>query len=114
MSRTYGPVAVTLLRRQSRSRAVIARYGFDEHFRSPPLMPNQVYRFDPDTGAVHVVADGFDRCNGIAFAPDGKTAFMYVPSVNDSVSRLTIILCSTDTGLYGGFLGYNQTLPATM
>jgi hypothetical protein len=39
-------------------------------------MPNQVYRFDPVTGAVRVVADGFDRCNGIAFTKDGKTAYM--------------------------------------
>ena len=40
-------------------------------------MPNQVYRFDPDTGSVRVVADGFDRCNGIAISPDGQTAFVY-------------------------------------
>ena len=53
------------------------RYGFLNHFRPTPLMPNQVYRFDPDTGSIRVVADGFDRCNGIAFAPDGKTAFVY-------------------------------------
>jgi gluconolactonase len=39
-------------------------------------MPNQVYRFDPDTGTVRVVADGFDRPNGIAFTKDGKTAYM--------------------------------------
>lgn len=41
-------------------------------------MPNQVYRFDPSTGAVRVVATDFDKCNGIAFTPDGKTAFMCV------------------------------------
>lgn len=41
-------------------------------------MPNQVYRFDPDTAQVRVVADGFNRCNGIAFTQDGKTAYMYV------------------------------------
>ena len=42
-------------------------------------MPNQVYRFDPDTGDVRVVADRFDKCNGIVFSPDGKTAFVYAP-----------------------------------
>ncbi|TFK91302.1 D-lactonohydrolase-like protein [Polyporus arcularius HHB13444] len=71
-------------------------YGFLNHFRPPPLLPNQVYRFDPDTGSVRVVADGFDRCNGIAFTPDGRTAFV------------------TDTGANGGFLGNNQTDPATI
>ncbi|KAI1792325.1 D-lactonohydrolase-like protein [Ganoderma leucocontextum] len=71
-------------------------YGFLNHFRPTPLLPNQVYRFDPVTGSVRVVADGFDRCNGIAFSPDGNTAFV------------------TDTGLNGGFLGNNQTAPATI
>jgi len=41
-------------------------------------MPSQVYRFDPDTGAVKIVADGFDKCNGIAFSSDGKLAYMWV------------------------------------
>lgn len=54
------------------------RYGFLNHFRPLPLMPNQVYRLDPETRAVRVVADGFDRCNGIAFSRDGKTAFVCV------------------------------------
>ncbi|KAI8973090.1 D-lactonohydrolase-like protein [Trametes punicea] len=71
-------------------------YGFLNHFRPPPLMPNQVYRLDPDTKVVRVVADGFDRCNGIAFSKDGKTAFV------------------SDTGANGGFLGNNQTQPATI
>ncbi|KAH9913684.1 D-lactonohydrolase-like protein [Epithele typhae] len=71
-------------------------YGFLNHFRPAPLMPNQVYRFDPDTSAVRVVADGFDKCNGIIFSPDGSVAYV------------------TDTGATGGFLGSNQTEPATI
>ncbi|KAH9896458.1 D-lactonohydrolase-like protein [Cubamyces lactineus] len=71
-------------------------YGFLNHFRPLPLMPNQVYRLEPDTRRVRVVADGFDRCNGIAFSRDGKTAFV------------------TDTGANAGFLGNNQTQPATI
>jgi gluconolactonase len=31
---------------------------------------NHVYRVDPGTGEVRVVADDFDRPNGIAFSPD--------------------------------------------
>ncbi|KAG6831539.1 hypothetical protein H0H92_009458 [Tricholoma furcatifolium] len=71
-------------------------YGFLNHFRPNPLLPNQVYRFDPETGAVRVVATDFDKCNGIAFTADGKTAYI------------------TDTGASGGFLGNNQTEPATI
>ncbi|KAJ7472319.1 D-lactonohydrolase-like protein [Mycena galericulata] len=71
-------------------------YGWLNHFRPLPLMPNQVYRLDPDTGAVRVVATDFDKCNGIAFTGDGKTAYI------------------ADTGASGGFLGNNQTEPATI
>ena len=51
-------------------------YGFLNQFRPQPLIPNQVYRFDPTTSRVKVVADGFDKCNGIAFSEDGQTAFV--------------------------------------
>src|SRR6185437_5403513 len=43
------------------------RYGWLNHFRFLPAFPNQIYRFDPDTGSVRVVADQFIRSNGIAF-----------------------------------------------
>ena len=39
-------------------------------------MPNQVYRFDPTTSRVRVVADGFAKCNGIAFSEDGQTVYV--------------------------------------
>ncbi|KAI0643990.1 D-lactonohydrolase-like protein [Trametes meyenii] len=71
-------------------------YGFLNHFRPQPQLPNQVYRLDPETRAVRVVADGFDKCNGIAFSRDGRTAFI------------------SDTGSNAGFLGNNQTHPATI
>ncbi|KAL0581463.1 hypothetical protein V5O48_000617 [Marasmius crinis-equi] len=71
-------------------------YGFLNAFRPEPLMPNQVYRFDPQTGSVRVVADGFDKCNGIAFTQDGNTAYI------------------SDTGVVSGRFGNNQTEPATI
>lgn len=71
-------------------------YGWMNGFRPEPMLPSQVYRFDPSTGQVRVVADQFVHPNGIAFAPNGKTAFI------------------TDTGIFGGFLGTNQTFPATI
>lgn len=41
-------------------------YGFLQDFRPAPGFPNQVYRFNPDTGVVTVVADGFVNPNGMA------------------------------------------------
>ncbi|KAH9837970.1 D-lactonohydrolase-like protein [Rhodofomes roseus] len=71
-------------------------YGWLNHFRPSPLLPNQVYRFDPNTGNVRVVADGFIRCNGLAFSGDGRLAYI------------------ADSGAAGGFLGKNATDPATI
>jgi gluconolactonase len=39
-------------------------YGYWQHFRPEPGLRNQVYRLDPDTGALTVVADGFAAPNG--------------------------------------------------
>jgi sugar lactone lactonase YvrE len=39
-------------------------YGYDQGFRPAPVLPEQAYRFDPDTGLVGVAADGFVRPNG--------------------------------------------------
>lgn len=41
-------------------------YGYLQDFRPAPGLPNQVYRLNPDTGAVTVVADGFVNPNGMA------------------------------------------------
>ncbi|KAJ7102954.1 D-lactonohydrolase-like protein [Mycena crocata] len=77
-------------------------YGFENGFRPAPLIPNQVYRFDADTGEVRVVADGFTQPNGIAFSPDGKTAYMHPAN-------------SADSGESEGVLhGNDPTLPATI
>ncbi|KAL8390324.1 hypothetical protein RB595_009418 [Gaeumannomyces hyphopodioides] len=71
-------------------------YGFWQNFRPAPGLPNQVYRYDDSTGAVTVVADGFDAPNGLVFSPDGMHAYV------------------TDTGLNHGVLGSNLSRPATM
>jgi gluconolactonase len=39
-------------------------YGYWQYFRPQPGLPNQVYRFNPETGALTVVADGFVAPNG--------------------------------------------------
>ena len=44
-------------------------YGFLQGFRPAPQVGDQVYRYDPRAGALSVVADGFDKPNGLAFSP---------------------------------------------
>ncbi|PYI07355.1 calcium-dependent phosphotriesterase [Aspergillus sclerotiicarbonarius CBS 121057] len=51
-------------------------YGSKQGIRPSPQLPNQVYRYDPATGNVRVVADGFGRPNGISFSPDEKTVYI--------------------------------------
>lgn len=51
-------------------------YGNEQDFRQSPKLPNQVYRFDPKTGDIRVVADGFGRPNGICFSPDEKIVYI--------------------------------------
>lgn len=51
-------------------------YGWKQGIRPKPQLPNQVYRYDPATKDVRVVADGFGRPNGISFSPDEKTVYI--------------------------------------
>lgn len=51
-------------------------YGSEQGIRPAPQLPNQVYRFDPATGGIRVVADGFGRPNGICFSPGEETCYV--------------------------------------
>ncbi|KAL3470835.1 hypothetical protein BJX99DRAFT_238652 [Aspergillus californicus] len=51
-------------------------YGYEGGFRPTPDLPSQIYRYDPATGSVRVVADGFGRPNRIAFSPDEKIVYV--------------------------------------
>ncbi|KAF9874203.1 SMP-30/Gluconolaconase/LRE-like region [Colletotrichum karsti] len=53
-----------------------AEYGLFQNFRPASQMPTQVYRFEPSTGRVQVVADGFKQPNGLEFSPDYKTLYI--------------------------------------
>ncbi|KAF9557284.1 calcium-dependent phosphotriesterase, partial [Agrocybe pediades] len=64
--------------------------GFTSDQKPPPLLPNQVYMFDPKTGLVRVVADNFVTPNGIALSPDGKIGY-----VGDSAGITNSTLPST-------------------
>lgn len=63
-----------------------ADYGYLQNFRPKPSQPKQVYRFEPDTGRVQVVADGFVQPNGLEFSPDLKT--LYVSDTGGSQSAV--------------------------
>ncbi|KAF8981862.1 hypothetical protein BDQ17DRAFT_1438180 [Cyathus striatus] len=51
-------------------------YGFVAGVRPSPIMPPQVYMFDPETGSVQVVVGDIQVPNGIAFSPDGTIAYV--------------------------------------
>ncbi|KAF4487997.1 gluconolactonase [Fusarium agapanthi] len=67
-------------------------YGYWQYFRPEPGLQNQVYRFDPDTGALTVVADGF-------VAPNGEA------------TEIATILY---TGISNALFGHNYTRPASI
>lgn len=51
-------------------------YGYYQDFRPSPGLQNQVYRFNPDTGAVRIAADGFTHPNGKPYASSRYCAFL--------------------------------------
>ena len=51
-------------------------YGYLQGFRPEPQSPDGVYRIDPSTGDVSLVATTLDKPNGIAFSPDERTLYV--------------------------------------
>lgn len=51
-------------------------YGEVQRFKGAPEIGAYVYRHDPATGETAVVADGFDKPNGIAFSPDESVIYI--------------------------------------
>jgi gluconolactonase len=51
-------------------------YGHLQGFRPPPMVGDYVYRHEPVTGQTTVVADGFDKPNGVAFSPDERILYV--------------------------------------
>ena len=51
-------------------------YGFLQGFRPGPRTGDFVYRFDPARGRLSVVADTFDKPNGLAFSPDERVLYV--------------------------------------
>jgi gluconolactonase len=57
-------------------------YGFLQGFRPRPVVGDRVYRFEPDSGRLEVVADGLDKPNGLALSPDERTLYVTDSGVN--------------------------------
>ena len=51
-------------------------YGHLQGFRPPPALADAVYRLDPASREVTLVADGLDKPNGLAFSPDEGTLYV--------------------------------------
>jgi gluconolactonase len=51
-------------------------YGYLQGFRPKPQIGDHVYRYNPVSDSLTLVADGFDKPNGLAFSPD--ESFLYV------------------------------------
>ncbi|KAH8822075.1 hypothetical protein F5884DRAFT_817285 [Xylogone sp. PMI_703] len=51
-------------------------YGYLHGLKPEPVLPNQVYRYDPKTNTTRAMADQFDRPNGITRSPDGTVIYI--------------------------------------
>jgi gluconolactonase len=51
-------------------------YGYLQGFRPEPQAGDYVYRYDPRSGRLSVVADSLDKPNGLAFSPDEQTLYV--------------------------------------
>jgi gluconolactonase len=51
-------------------------YGHVQGFRPEPEVGEFVYRHDPRSGRLTVVADSFDKPNGLAFSPDESVLYV--------------------------------------
>ena len=59
-------------------------YGEIQGFKGPPKVGAYVYRHDPATGETAVVADSFDKPNGLAFSPDESVLYITDTGANQA------------------------------
>jgi len=59
-------------------------YGHLQGFRPTPELGDFVYRWAPEADALDVVADGFDKPNGIVLSPDGGTLYVTDSGANQT------------------------------
>lgn len=59
-------------------------YGEIQGFKPPPEIGAFVYRHDPTTGETAVVADSFNKPNGLAFSPDESVLYITDTGANQA------------------------------
>ena len=59
-------------------------YGEIQGFKPPPEVGAFVYRHDPATGETAVVADSFNKPNGLAFSPDESVLYITDTGANQA------------------------------
>jgi gluconolactonase len=70
-------------------------YAWRQGLRPKPTLPNQVYRYDPVSKNVRVIADGFGRPNGITFSPDENTVYITDTAENNGDGSTDKLLAAT-------------------
>lgn len=79
--------------------------GNYEGERAPFELPTNVYRIDGQTGVVTVVADDFDRPNGLCFSPDERLLYIVDSGHTDAADgapHIRVFEVSDDGALRGG------------
>jgi gluconolactonase len=72
-------------------------YGFLQGFRPDPAVADVVYRYDPAARRLDVVADGFDKPNGLAFSPAEDVLY-----VSDNGAPQELLAFEVDGGRLSG------------
>jgi gluconolactonase len=79
-------------------------YGIDSDYEGyqaeSEIGACHVYRVDPATGEVRIVADDFERPNGLAFSVDGRR--LYIADTRQKPSHVRVFDVSDDGTLTGG------------
>jgi gluconolactonase len=65
-------------------------YGYLQGFRPPPLVGDYVYRYDPASERLTVVADDFDKPNGLAFSPDESVLYVGDSGANQELGSFHV------------------------
>jgi gluconolactonase len=63
-------------------------YGYLQGFRPEPLVPDRVYRYDPASEQLDVVADSLDKPNGLALSPDESVLYVTDSGANQEPDSL--------------------------